>query len=64
MAKKLVKVMIDLEYSEDVSEFSSTTSALNEFVDIINAGAAENSFNVVYIPRSAAIDALFELTAQ
>lgn len=66
MAKKLIYVLIDLEYPDSsVGESSSTTSMFLEVEKIIEAGAAENNFNAVHILSSVnGADSIFDLEAQ
>jgi hypothetical protein len=67
MAKKLVGVLIDLEYPDaDAGASENTNSMLKEVIRIIEAGAAANSFNVTHIPSSVTgfVDSMFELDLQ
>ena len=66
MAKKLVEVLLDLEYPDGKQniEYSSISMA-SEVIKIIEAGAAENDFDVSHTSAGiVGVEFLFELTEQ
>ena len=65
MAKKMIKVLIDLEYQDTADENSCTNSMADEVMKIIEAGAIVNSFDFLHVLSNVdGISCAFELIAQ